>query len=242
MWKLLTRAFQWCILRGGQHLVEVSQNEDFLQKTAWKTAFLRDTKSDQLTLSSHNSCSKPPNLKNYHIFGILRTSAFRWAIGKPAGVNIVRLAAAWNFLPEGHQKLTKTDIFCFSANYLRFWYWNTYPGYHHVKADVLRIPKMYKIRWFRGFEQELWLLKVTWSRFVSPKKAVFEAVFCRKWLLTAKPSTFDYIVLYIVGKLWISAFSWYFWKNISWILQSVRILMTHPDRYFPLYWDLVIYI
>ena len=28
------------------------------------------------TLSSHNSCSKPPNLKNYHIFGILRTSAF----------------------------------------------------------------------------------------------------------------------------------------------------------------------
>ena len=29
-----------------------------------------------------------------------------------------------------------------------------------VKADVLRIPKMYKIRWFRGFEQELWLLKV----------------------------------------------------------------------------------
>ena len=27
---------------------------------------------------------------------------------------------------------------------------------------------MYKIRWFRGFEQELWLLKVTWSRFVSP--------------------------------------------------------------------------
>ena len=64
---------------------------------------------------------------------------------------------------------------------------------------------------------------------MSPQKAVFEAVFCRKWLLTAKPSTFDYIVLYIVGKLWISAFSWYFWKNISWILQSVRISWTHPD-------------
>ena len=31
----------------------------------------------------------------------------------------------------------------------------------HLKADVLRIPKMYKIRWFRGFEQELWLLKVS---------------------------------------------------------------------------------
>ena len=69
---------------------------------------------------------------------------------------------------------------------------------------------------------------------MSPQKAVFEAVFCRKWLLTAKPSIFDYIVLYIVGKLWISAFSWYFWKNILWILQSVRILRTHPDRYFRL--------
>ena len=88
-----------------------------------------DSKFQSLpTLSSHNSCSKPPNLENYHIFGILRTSAFRWAIGKPAGVNIVRLAAAWKFLPEGHQKSPKTDIFCFSANYLRFWYWNTYPG------------------------------------------------------------------------------------------------------------------
>ena len=74
--KLRSIAFQRCILRGGLPLVEVSQNEDFVQKTASKTAFLRDTKSDQLTLSSHNSCSKPPNLKNYHIFGILRTSAF----------------------------------------------------------------------------------------------------------------------------------------------------------------------
>ena len=126
--KLRSIAFQRCILRGGLPLVEVSQNEDFVQKTASKTAFLRDTKSDQLTLSSHNSCSKHQNHLILYIFEILRTSAFRWAIGKPAGVNIVRLAAAWNFLPEGHQKLTKTDIFCFSANYLRFWYWNTYPG------------------------------------------------------------------------------------------------------------------
>ena len=29
-----------------------------------------------------------------------------------------------------------------------------------MKADVLRITKMYKIRGLRGFEQELWLLKV----------------------------------------------------------------------------------
>ena len=52
------------------------------------------------------------------------------------------------------------NLFCFRADYLRFWCCTTYPEYHHVKADVLRIPKMYKIRWFRGFEHELWLLKV----------------------------------------------------------------------------------
>ena len=61
--KLRSIAFQRCILRGGLPLVEVSQNEDFVQKTASKTAFLSITIPDQLTLSSHNSCSKPPNLK-----------------------------------------------------------------------------------------------------------------------------------------------------------------------------------
>ena len=33
-------------------------------------------------------------------------------------------------------------------------------------------------------------------------------------------------MIYIVGKLWISAFSWYFWKNIFFILVVVRILVT----------------
>ena len=160
MRKLRSIAFQRCILRGGLPLVEVSQNEDFVQKTASKTAFLGDTNLDQVTLSSHNSCSKPPNLENCYIFGKLSTSAFRWAIGKPAGVNIVRLAAAWKFLPEGHQKSPKTDIFCFSANYLRFWYWNKYPGYHYVKAHIQSFPKMWKFLGFWVFEQELLLLKV----------------------------------------------------------------------------------
>ena len=31
------------------------------------------------TLTADNSGSKPPNLENYHIFGILRTSAFTWS-------------------------------------------------------------------------------------------------------------------------------------------------------------------
>ena len=92
------------------------------------SALLKKKLKFDSTLTADNSGLKPSKLKNSHIFGILRTSAFGWAIGKPAGVNIVRLAAAWNFLPEWHQKSPKTDVFCFSANYLRFWYWNTYPG------------------------------------------------------------------------------------------------------------------
>jgi hypothetical protein len=33
----------------------------------------------ELTSGAHNSASKSPNLENYHIFGILRTSAFTWS-------------------------------------------------------------------------------------------------------------------------------------------------------------------
>ena len=36
-------------------LVEVGQKKDFLQKSAEKTAFLRDTNRDHLTLEGHNS-------------------------------------------------------------------------------------------------------------------------------------------------------------------------------------------
>ena len=54
----------WIILREGQHLVEVSQNEDFLQKTAFKTAFSEDTKLDQLTLEGAGT----PNFKSTDIF------------------------------------------------------------------------------------------------------------------------------------------------------------------------------
>ena len=80
------------------------------------------------TLTANNSGLKPSKLKNYHIFGILRTSAFRWAIGKVAGVNIVRSAASRKFLPEGHQKMPKNVFFCFRPNYSSFWTGMTYPG------------------------------------------------------------------------------------------------------------------
>ena len=48
----------------GQHLVEVSQNEDFLQKTDSKTAFWGDTNLDQVALEGAGT----PNLKSTEIF------------------------------------------------------------------------------------------------------------------------------------------------------------------------------
>ena len=49
--------------------------------------------------------------------------------------------------------------------------------------------------------------------------------------LVSQPSTFDPIVLYIIGKLRI----WRVWnfggKSIVYILWSARIFVTHPDRF-----------
>ena len=69
--------------------------------------------------------------------------------------------------------------------------------------------------------------------FRAPPNSCLRAFFLGiKLLLAAKPSTFDPIVLYIIGKLWMISFSWYFGeekKHIFFILQSVRISGTHPD-------------
>ena len=113
MRKLRSIAFQRCILRGGLPLVEVSQNKDFLQKTASKTGFLRDTKLDQLTLEGAGT----PNFKSTDIFDMfpenLGAKAFRWAIGKPAGVNIVRTAGRYFAQGGRTRKIAKKYIFCF---------------------------------------------------------------------------------------------------------------------------------
>ena len=56
---------------------------------------------------------------------------------------------------EGQQKCKKT-LFLLSANYLRFWYWHTYPGYRHVKAH----ENVNKFLGVGVFERELLLLKL----------------------------------------------------------------------------------
>ena len=50
-------------IMGGVALVEVGQKKDFLQKSAEKTAFLRDTNRDHLTLEGHNSL----NFKDFRL-------------------------------------------------------------------------------------------------------------------------------------------------------------------------------
>ena len=128
---------------------------------SWQRSFSSSLKnSDQLTLGGSET----------HIFeGIANfsmcfensgTLSSKWAMGKASIFNSVRLAATWKFFWEGHKKMQKTVFFCFLPNCLRFWYRNTYPGYHHVKANVLTIPKMWWFLGLRVFERELSLLKV----------------------------------------------------------------------------------
>ena len=58
-------AFQPCITLGGVYWVEMGQNNDFLQKSGQKTAFLRDTNLDQPTLGgSEISLTSTGVLKN----------------------------------------------------------------------------------------------------------------------------------------------------------------------------------
>ena len=83
--------------------------------------------------------------------------------------------------------------------------------------------------------------EVSLCRICSPKIAVFRPFFGRKWSLTAKPSTFDPIVLYIIGKLCI----WQVWnsggKSIFNHHWSARIFVTHPDWIATLIRFLVLY-
>ena len=82
--------------------------------------------------------------------------------------------------------------------------------------------------------------EVSLSKIVTPKTAVFRPFFGRKWSLTPKPSTFDLIVLYIIGKLC----NWRFWnsggKLFFYHLWSARIFVMHPDWIATFIWFLVL--
>ena len=135
--------------------------------------------------------------------------------------NSVRLAATWKFFWEGHKKIQV------AANRTL------------AKIDALpiahfedNVPNFSKHMLKLAIPLKIWvpaLSEVSRSRIVNPKIAVFRPFFGRKWSLTAKPSTFDPIVLYIIGKLCI----WRVWnsggKSIFDHRWSARIFVTHTD-------------
>ena len=84
---------------------------------------------------------------------------------------------------------------------------------------------------------KMWVLhpsKVRWSRFVSLKNAVFSELFWRKSFFDPLQPSIPPPMIYINGKLCMSAFRTY--PN----QQAIRILLTVGDRNLPMYWDLVV--
>ena len=144
----------------GSKVDGLAVREDFLSKSAWKSPILAARFLDHLTLERASTHI----FKDYDLFHVsfekFGTKAFRWAIGRPFRIKIDRLAATWNFFAEGHQKMQKKVIFYIRAIYSSFWYWYPNPGYHHVKAHVLRIPKMSYFLGVGVSKGELLLLKV----------------------------------------------------------------------------------
>ena len=105
-------AFQRCIWRGGPPLVEMAENEGFLQKKARKTGFFSIAILDHLTSERAGT----PNFKSLAILDIFHEKCgplgFKWAMGRHAGVNVVRSAATWIFFGEYREKMQKRAIFC----------------------------------------------------------------------------------------------------------------------------------
>ena len=135
----------------------------------------------RLTLSSNNSRSKPHTPNKFHIFGIVRTSAFRWtypgffSLSKFRGTSVLWEKAffcifAWPHR-ENFQKIYNRTILKFDA--LRI---------AHIEADV---PLFSKHLWKLAKRLKLWVLahsEVSWSRTMTAKMSVFRPLFWRKSL------------------------------------------------------------
>ena len=92
-------------------MVEVSQNEDFLQKTAFKTAFLADTKLDQLTLEGAGT----PNFKSADIFdmfpGNLWGKSFQMSYREARWRQYCPIGGRLKFFTRGTPKIDKNGHF-----------------------------------------------------------------------------------------------------------------------------------
>ena len=95
----------------GSKVDGLAVREDFLSKSAWKSPILAARFLDHLTLERAST----HNFKDWDVFrmcfGKFGPFAFRWAMGRPSSIKIVRLAAIWNFFRGGNGKLQKTAFF-----------------------------------------------------------------------------------------------------------------------------------
>ena len=135
----------------------------------------------RLTLSSNNSRSKPHTPNKFHIFGIVRTSAFRWtypgffSLSKFRGTSVLWEKAffcifAWPHR-ENFQNIYNRTILKFDALHIA-----------HIEADV---PLFSKHLWKLAIRLKLWVLahsEVSWSRTMTAKMSVFRPLFWRKSL------------------------------------------------------------
>ena len=120
MRKLRSIAFQRCITLYSQKWTVWPWEAIFYQKMLHKQLFREALNPDSLTSEQ----SGTPNFKNLTSFNMfpenLGAKAFRWAIGKPAGIKIVRSAAAWNISWGGPQEMQKSEFFASFASPRKF--------------------------------------------------------------------------------------------------------------------------
>ena len=120
MRKLRSIAFQRCITLYSQKWTVWPWEAIFYQKMLHKQLFREALNPDSLTSEQ----SGTPNFKNLTSFNMfpenLGAKAFRWAIGKPAGIKIVRSAAAWNISWGGPQEMQKLAFFASFASPRKF--------------------------------------------------------------------------------------------------------------------------
>ena len=130
----------------------------------------------RLTLSSNNSRSKPHTPNKFHIFGIVRTSAFRWTY--PGFFSLSKF--------RGTSVLWEKVFFCIFA-------WPHRENFQVAADRTILTPAGFPIAHLKAyalrFSGNIWkmsvvlklgvpaLPEVSWSGFVSKKNAVLKALF-----------------------------------------------------------------
>ena len=142
----------------------------------------------RLTLRSNNSRSKPHTPNKFHIFGIVRTSAFRWTY--PGFFSLSKF--------RGTSVLWEKAFFCIFA-------WPHRENFQVAANRTILTPEGFPIAHLKAyalrFSGNIWkmsvvlklgvpaLPEVSWSRTMTAKMSVFRPLFWRKslfWLTSTK--------------------------------------------------------